>query len=141
MDVQVKRIDPELPVPTFANKGDAGADLYAAVGVTVGQFSTALIPIGFAVAIPAGHVGFICPRSGLSKHNVTVANAPGVVDSGYRGELMVRLANHSEQPYTIRRGDRIAQLVILPIDTPRFRVVDSLDDTERGTNGFGSTGR
>lgn len=141
MDIQIKRIDPELPVPTFANKGDAGADLYAAVGVTVGPFSTALIPIGFAVAIPTGHVGFICPRSGLSSHNVTVANAPGVLDSGYRGEIMVRLANHADTAYTVERGDRIAQLVILPIDTPRFRVVDSLDDTERGAKGFGSSGK
>lgn len=141
MDVQVKRIDPELPVPTFANKGDAGADLYAGVDVTVGQFSTALIPVGFAVAIPAGHVGFICPRSGLSKHNVTVANAPGVLDSGYRGEIMVRLANHADTAYSVERGDRIAQLVVLPIDTPRFRVVDSLDDTERGDKGFGSSGK
>lgn len=141
MDIQVKRIDPELPVPTFANKGDAGADLYAAVDATINPFNNNIIPVGFAVAIPHGHVGLICPRSGLSQHNVTVANAPGVIDSGYRGELRVILSNHSGLAYMVERGDRIAQLVILPIDTPRFRVVDSLDDTERGTNGFGSTGR
>lgn len=140
MDIQIKRIDTELPVPAYAHPGDAGLDLYAAQpAVVTGE--TVLIPTGVVVAVPDGHVGLVCPRSGLSKHGVTVANAPGIVDAGYRGELMVRLTTTSATPYRVYRGDRIAQLLIVPVARPEVTVVDRLDNTERGTGGFGSTGR
>ena len=138
MDLQ--QLDFDLPVPGYAHPGDAGIDLYAAQYAVVTR-ETVLIPTGVAVAVPDGHVGLVCPRSGLSKHGVTVANAPGVVDSGYRGEIMVRLATTSTTPYQVYRGDRIAQLLIIPIGRFVVTVIDRLDNTERGTNGFGSTGR
>ena len=137
MDLQ--QLDFDLPVPRYAHPGDAGIDLYAAHDALV-TGETVLIPTGVAVAVPDGHVGLVCPRSGLSTFGVTVANAPGVVDSGYRGELMVRLTTTST-PYQVKRGDRIAQLVIVPVARPTITIVNTLDDTERGTNGFGSTGR
>lgn len=138
MDLQ--QLDFDLPMPSYAHPGDAGLDLYAAAPALV-TGETALIPTGVAVAVPDGYVGLVCPRSGLSKYGVTVANAPGVVDSGYRGELMVRLTTTSKTPYRVNFGDRIAQLLIVPIARPEVTVVDRLDDTERGANGFGSTGR
>lgn len=138
MDLQ--QLDFDLPVPGYAHPGDAGMDLYAATDAVV-TGNTVLIPTGVAVAVPGGHVGLVCPRSGLSEHGVTVANAPGVVDSGYRGEVMVRLTNTSTTPYPVHRGDRIAQLLIVPVLRPVVTVVDTLDNTERGANGFGSTGR
>ena len=138
MDLQ--RLDFDLPVPGYAHPGDAGIDLYAdKYAIVTGE--TVLISTGVAVAVPDGHVGLVCPRSGLSKHGVTVANAPGVIDSGYRGEVMVRLTTTSKNPYRVHRGDRIAQLLIIPIVRPEVNVVVDLDDTERGTGGFGSTGR
>lgn len=138
MDLQ--QLDFDLPVPGYAHPGDAGIDLYAAQDAIV-TGATVLIPTGVAVAVPDGHVCLVCPRSGLSKHGVTVANAPGVVDAGYRGEVMVRLTTTSATPYPVSRGDRIAQLLIIPIARPVVTVVDHLDDTERGACGFGSTGR
>lgn len=129
-----------LPAPSYAHLGDAGLDLYAACDAVV-TGETVLIPTGVSAAVPDGHVGLVCPRSGLSRHGVTVANAPGVVDSGYRGELMVRLTTTSATPYPVCRGDRIAQLLVIPVLRPEVNVVDRLDDTERGANGFGSTGR
>lgn len=138
MDLQ--QLDFNLPVPGYAHPGDAGLDLYAACDALV-TGETVLIPTGVAVAVPDGYVGLVCPRSGLSKYGVTVANAPGVVDSGYRGEVMVRLTTTSATPYEVARGDRIAQLLIVPIARPVVTVVDHLDDTERGASGFGSTGR
>ena len=138
MDLQ--QLDFDLPVPSYAHPGDAGLDLCAArYAVVTGE--TVLIPTGVAVAVPDGHVGLVCPRSGLSKHGVTVANAPGVVDAGYRGEVMVRLTTTSTTPYQVHRGDRIAQLLIVPVARPEVTVVDRLDDTARGAGGFGSTGR
>ena len=138
MDLQ--QLDFDLPVPGYAHPGDAGVDLYAACDAVVTR-ETVLIPTGVAVAVPDGYVGLVCPRSGLSKYGVTVANSPGVVDSGYRGEVMVRLTTTSATPYRVHFGDRIAQLLIIPILRPKVTRVDRLDDTERGTNGFGSTGR
>ena len=138
MDLQ--QLDFDLPVPGYAHPGDAGLDLYAACDALV-TGDTVLIPTGVAVAVPDGHVGLVCPRSGLSEYGVTVANAPGVVDSGYRGELMVRLTTTSSTPYVVHRGDRIAQLVVIPVARPTITIVNTLDNTERGTNGFGSTGR
>ena len=138
MDLQ--QLDFDLPVPSYAHPGDAGLDLYATEPAEVTR-ETVLIPTGVAVAVPDGHVGLICPRSGLSEHGVTVANAPGVVDAGYRGEVMVRLTTTSTTPYEVHRGDRIAQLLIVPIIRPKVTIVDHLDNTQRGTGGFGSTGR
>lgn len=138
MDLQ--QLDLDLPVPGYAHPGDAGLDLYAAHDAIV-TGETMLIFTGVAVAVPDGYVGLVCPRSGLSQYGVTVANAPGVVDSGYRGELMVRLTTTSKAPYRVHFGDRVAQLLIVPILRPEVTVVDDLDNTERGTNGFGSTGR
>ena len=138
MDLQ--QLDFDLPVPGYAHPGDAGLDLYAAHDAIV-TGETVLIPTGVAIAVPDGCVGLVCPRSGLSVFGVTVANAPGVVDSGYRGEVMVRLTTTSTTPYRVHFGDRIAQLVLLPIARPKVTLVERLDDTERGTNGFGSTGR
>lgn len=137
MDLQ--QLDFDLPAPSYAHPGDAGLDLYATEPAEVTR-ETVLIPTGVAVAVPDGHVGLICPRSGLSEYGVTVANAPGVVDAGYRGELMVRLTTTSDA-YVVRRGDRIAQLLTVPLLRPEITLVERLDDTERGTNGFGSTGR
>lgn len=138
MDLQ--QLDFYLPVPGYTHPGDAGIDLYAARNALVTS-ETVLVPTGVAIAVPDGHVGLVCPRSGLSRHGVTVANAPGVVDSGYRGELKVWLTNTSITAYLVRREDRIAQLLIVPIARPKVTLVDHLDNTERGTNGFGSTGR
>lgn len=138
MDLQ--QLDFDLPVPGYAHPGDAGIDLYAAQYAVVTR-ETVLIPTGVAVAVPDGYVGLVCPRSGLAAHGVTVANSPGVVDSGYRGEVMVRLTTTRDLVYPVHYGDRIAQLLIIPILRPKVTLVERLDNTERGTNGFGSTGR
>ncbi len=140
--VAIRRIDPELPVPTYANPGDAGADLYAAEGARLAPGRRALIPTGIAVALPEGHVGYIAPRSGLAHRlGVTIVNAPGTIDSGYRGEIKINLVNlDPERTAVIERGDRIAQLIIQPVVRARFTEADALNPTERGANGHGSTG-
>ncbi len=135
------RLDPGLPVPRHAHEGDAGADLYAREPVTLSPGERRLVPTGVAVAIPAGHVGLVTPRSGLAvRSGIGIVNAPGIVDSGYRGELAVLLVNHGDQPVAIERGDRIAQLVVVAVASIEFEEVDELDDTTRGAGGFGSTG-
>lgn len=141
-DVQILRIDPELPLPAYAHPGDAGADLLSRVDVTLAPGERALVPTGVALALPEGHVGFVVPRSGLAtRHGITTVNAPGTVDAGYRGEIMVNLINlDPSETFTIRRGDRIAQLVVQPVVRARFLEVDSLDATQRGDTGHGSTG-
>lgn len=140
--VQIVRLDPDLPLPTYAHPGDAGADLRARVDVTLAPGQRALVPTGVALALPDGHVGFVVPRSGLAtRHGVTTVNAPGTVDAGYRGEIKVNLVNLDPQAaFTVRRGDRIAQLVIQPVVRASFLEVDSLDATPRGDTGHGSTG-
>lgn len=133
---------PEIE-PTRAHPDDAGLDLRADIDrpFTLGRGSRALIPTGVTAAIPAGHAGLVCPRSGTAlKHGVTITNAPGVIDAGYRGDIGVVLHNLGAGVFTIRPGDRIAQLVIVPIVTPATVVVETLDDTDRGAGGFGSTG-
>lgn len=129
-------------VPAYAHADDAGADLYADEDVELAPFARAVVATGVAIALPAGHAGFIHPRSGLSsKHGVTVVNAPGTIDAGYRGEIKVPLVNlDPDATYTVQRGDRIAQLVVQAVAHARFTIVDQLDDTERGVGGFGSTG-
>lgn len=129
-------------LPAFAHPGDAGADLCAAETVVLGPGERATVGTGVRLALPDGHAGFVMPRSGLAaRHGVTVLNAPGTVDSGYRGEIRVTLLNTDRaEPYTVSAGDRIAQLVVMPVLTVRFAPVDRLDETARGEDGFGSTG-
>lgn len=143
--VPLHRLDEELPVPAYARAGDAGVDLMARCGaVLAARGGRALVPTGVAVAIPVGHAGLVLPRSGLAlRHGVTCLNTPGLIDSGYRGELQVVLVNHDpEHDYTVERGDRIAQLVLARVDEVAFDLVpvEGLGEAERGTGGFGHTG-
>jgi dUTP pyrophosphatase len=142
MDVLVRQLDPGLPLPAYAHPGDAGADLYAARDVELGPGERSLVPTGIAIALPEGYVGLVHPRSGLAhKMGVTVVNAPGTVDAGYRGEILVNLINHDRViSAKISRGDRIAQLVIQRVERAHFHVVEDLPDTVRGAGGHGSTG-
>ena len=140
--VPLRRLDPDLPVPAYAHPGDAGADLLAARDVEIGPGERALVPTGVAIALPDGYVGLVHPRSGLAARlGVTVLNAPGTVDSGYRGEILVNLINHDRANVAkISRGDRIAQLVVQRVERARFAVVDELAESSRGAGGHGSTG-
>ena len=142
LDVALMLLDEELPVPSYAHPSDAGADLHAREGVELAPGQRALVPTGIALALPAGYVGLVHPRSGLAaKYGITVVNAPGTVDAGYRGEIMVTLLNtDATSSFTVKRGDRIAQLVIQKVEHARFTVVESLDESVRGAGGFGSTG-
>jgi len=141
-EVQIRRLDPDLPLPSYAHPGDAGADLMTAVDVTLAPGERAMVPTGVAIALPAGHAGFVHPRSGLAARcGLSVVNAPGTIDAGYRGEIKVVLVNlDPRQAVTLRRGDRIAQLVVQRVETARFVETDALDDTARGSGGYGSTG-
>lgn len=140
--LRVRRLDPELPLPSYAHPGDAGLDLYAAEQVRLAPGHRALIGTGIALEIPLGYVGSVHPRSGLAaRHGITVLNAPGTVDSGYRGEVKVNLINLDPcEPFLIRRGDRMAQLLLLPVATARLVEVDVLSDTTRGDTGHGDSG-
>ncbi|MFE9244560.1 dUTP diphosphatase [Nocardiopsis sp. NPDC006938] len=142
MTVAVHRLDPDLPLPSYAHPGDAGADLYAAVDVRLEPGRRATVPTGLAIALPDGYAAFVHPRSGLAaRHGVTVVNAPGTVDAGYRGEIRVTLLNtDTDTPVTIARGDRIAQMVIQRVERAEFVETDTLPDSVRGAGGFGSTG-
>lgn len=149
MELKMKAFSPkiggELPVPSFATAGSAAMDLRACIDedVTIAAGGRAIIPTGIAIALPcADYVALICARSGLaSKFGITMANGVGVIDSDYRGELKVALHNSSDADYTIHDGDRIAQLMVLPVVQPTLQLVEELDETERGEGGFGSTGR
>jgi dUTP pyrophosphatase len=138
----VRRLDPDLPLPGYAHAGDAGADLCARTDVTIAPGERVLVPTGVALALPPGHAGFVHPRSGLAaRHGISIVNAPGTVDEGYRGEILVNLVNlDPREPFTVRRGDRIAQLVVQRVERVRFVAADSLDETSRGDTGHGSTG-
>lgn len=140
--VLVRQLDPGLPLPGYAHPGDAGADLYAAQDVELAAGARALVPTGVAIALPAGYVGLVHPRSGLATRlGITVLNAPGTVDAGYRGEILVNLINHDRsRSAKISRGDRIAQLVIQRVEEAEFCAVDELPDSVRGSAGHGSTG-
>ena len=143
MKLPIKRLDPDLPLPKYAKEGDAGCDLLSAEDLTINAGGgRALVPTGLALAIPEGYAGFVQPRSGLAvKNGVTVLNTPGLIDSGYRGELKVLLINTDpSEPFDIVRGERIAQLVIQKVEQVEFDEVDSLPSSERGEGGFGSTG-
>ena len=140
--IAVTRLDPGLPLPSYAHPGDAGADLHAATEVTLGPGERALVPTGIALALPEGHVGLVHPRSGLAaRHGISIVNAPGTIDAGYRGEVQVCLVNTDrEAPFTVRRGDRIAQLVVQRCETATFVETDDLGGSVRGDGGYGSTG-
>ncbi|MDO5731696.1 dUTP diphosphatase [Corynebacterium sphenisci] len=140
--LRVRRLDPDLPLPERAHPDDAGIDLRAAAEVTLAPGRRALVGTGIAIALPAGTVGLVHPRSGLAaKHGLSIVNAPGTVDAGYRGEIRVCLVNlDPEEPIRIRRGDRIAQLVVQRVELCPVVEVDALDDTARGAGGYGSTG-
>jgi dUTP pyrophosphatase len=143
VDVPIVRLDPELPLPAYARPGDAGADLVARDGAVLApRGGRALVPTGMAVAIPEGYAGFVQPRSGMAlRHGVTCLNTPGLIDAGYRDEVKVLLVNTDpEATYEVKRGDRIAQLVIQAVVTARFDPVDELPASERD-GGFGHTGR
>jgi len=142
VDIAAVRLDGGLPLPAYAKSGDAGLDLRASESVTLEPGERRLVPTGLAVAIPEGHAGFVLPRSGLAMHKgVTVLNAPGLIDSGYRGELKVLLINHGAEAVSIDRGERIAQLVVQPVARARLVEEERLPDSARGEGGFGSTGR
>jgi dUTP pyrophosphatase len=142
VDVLITRLDPGLPLPARAHPGDAGVDLVAAADVDLAPGQRAVVPTGLAIALPDGYAAFVHPRSGLAaQHGVTIVNAPGTVDSGYRGEIRVMLLNTDPaQPVRFQRGDRIAQLVIQRVAYPVFHEVDRLPGSARGDGGFGSTG-
>lgn len=142
MKLPFKQLNPSATLPAPARAGDAGLDLRSAIDVEVGPGERALVPTGLAVAIPEGHAGLVLPRSGLaSRRGLTLANAPGLIDSGYRGELTCAVVNlDRSEPVSIRKGDRIAQLVVVPVPPVEPMWVEELPASERGERGFGSTG-
>ena len=141
MDIAAVRLDPGLPLPAHARPGDAGLDLCARESASIDPGERRLMPTGLAVAIPPGHAGLVLPRSGLAmQKGVTVLNAPGLIDAGYRGELKVLLINHGAATVDIARGERIAQLVVQAVAHVQLVEADRLPESERGTGGFGSTG-
>ena len=142
LEVLITRLDPAVPLPRYAQPGDAGVDLAAAEDVDLAPGERAVVRTGIAIALPAGYAGFVHPRSGLAaKHGVTLVNAPGTIDAGYRGEIKVILLNTDpDRAVSLRRGDRIAQLVVQRVENVMFREVPALPESARGDNGFGSTG-
>ena len=142
LDVLITRLDPEIPLPAFARAGDAGADLVTAEDVDLAPGQRATVRTGIAIALPDGYAGFVHPRSGLAaNHGITLVNAPGTIDSGYRGEIKVILLNtDTDRAVSLRRGDRIAQLVVQRVEHVSFREVTALPGSARGEDGFGSTG-
>lgn len=140
--VLIRRLDEGVPLPRRAHPGDAGVDLSATEDADLEPGARALVPTGIAVAIPEGYVGLVHPRSGLAaRHGVTVLNAPGTVDAGYRGEILVNLINlDPDAPFRVRRGDRIAQLLVQAVETPRWVTTDVLPDSVRGDTGHGASG-
>jgi dUTP pyrophosphatase len=143
LQVLITRLDPELPLPTYAKGGDAGADVVSRIDITLEPGERALVPTGIAIALPDGYVALAHPRSGLAiKHGVTMVNSPGTIDAGYRGELQIILINHDpRESVTFKRGDRIAQLLFQKVERAEFLEVEVLPGSNRGSDGFGSTGR
>jgi dUTP pyrophosphatase len=140
--VAFRRLDPSLPPPRRAHPGDAGVDLCSAISTTIGPGERELVPTGIAVALPTGTVGLIHPRSGLAaRAGLSIVNTPGTVDAGYRGEIKVCLINlDPREPIAVTKGDRIAQLLVQRVELPDFVEVETLDETSRGTGGYGSSG-
>ena len=142
VDVLIVRLDPELPLPAYALPGDAGFDVCARVDVTLAPGEPVFVPTGVAIALPDGYAAFVHPRSGLAaRHGITVVNAPGTIDAGYRGEVRVCLLNTDQhEPATLRRGDRIAQIVVQRVVRAVMHEAERLPDSHRGEGGYGSTG-
>ncbi|MBV2366605.1 dUTP diphosphatase [Streptomonospora sp. NEAU-YY374] len=142
LDILIRRLDPEIPLPVYAHPGDAGADLVTTEDVVLEPGQRAVVGTGISIALPEGYAAFVHPRSGLAARcGLTLVNAPGTVDAGYRGEIRVTLINtDTATPVKLSRGDRIAQLVVQRVERARFREVDTLPESVRGTGGFGSTG-
>ena len=142
VQVNFRRLDRELPTPAHAHDGDGGVDLYSAQDVIVGPGESASVLTGVAVQIPPGYAGLVTPRSGLAaRHGIGILNAPGLVDAGYRGEIRVLIINHGTEKFEIQRGDRVAQLVVVPVVSQEWVEVEELETSDRGPGGFGSTGR
>lgn len=144
LDVPIVRLDPDLPTPAYARPGDAGADLYAREPALIkAGGGRAVVPTGLAIAIPEGYAGFVLPRSGLAfRHGITCLNTPGLIDAGYRDEVRVILLNTDpSEDYEVRRGDRIAQLVVQRVEHVAFAPTHALTESERGRGGFGHSGR
>ncbi len=142
VEISIKRVDPELPLPAYAHPGDAGADLHSAVNLVLEPGQRALVPTGIAMSLPEGYVALVHPRSGLAaRHGISIVNSPGTIDAGYRGEVKVCLVNTDpHEPFAVRRGDRIAQLVIQRFETALFVEAADLPESDRGAGGYGSTG-
>jgi dUTP pyrophosphatase len=142
LEILVQRLDVDLPLPSYAHPGDAGADLLTTVDVALAPGERALVPTGIAIALPEGYVALVHPRSGLAaRHGLSIVNTPGTVDAGYRGEIKVMLINHDpRESIELRRGDRIAQLVVQRVERAAFAEVGELPASVRGSGGYGSTG-
>jgi len=141
MEIQVRKLRPEARLPHRVHDGDGGADLHSAEAIVIPPGERREVGTGIALAIPQGYAGFVQPRSGLAfRHGIMVVNSPGLIDAGYRGEVRVCLYNSGAEPFAVAPGDRIAQLVIQRVETPGFALVEELDETGRGSGGFGSTG-
>lgn len=142
MQILVSRVDPTVPLPTYAHPGDAGADLTTTIDVRLEPGERAMVPTGVRIALPEGYVGLVHPRSGLAaRRGISIVNAPGTIDCGYRGEITVMLVNlDPRDPAVLRRGDRIAQLVVQQVERAAFVEVDALPESARGSGGYGSTG-
>lgn len=142
LEVQVTRLDPDVPLPSYAHPGDAGCDLVTTVDVALAPGERALVPTGLALALPEGYAAFVHPRSGLAAHHgVSIVNSPGTIDAGYRGEVKVVLINHdSSAVVQLKRLDRVAQLVVQKVEHVVWREAERLPDSQRGTGGHGSTG-
>jgi|SRR5690348_604686 len=142
VDLQIKLLDADMPMPCYQHEGDAGLDLPSRVDYVLEPGERAIVPTGIALAIPKGYAGFVVPRSGhASRHGISLVNTPGLVDAGYRGELKIIMINTDKhEPFHIKRGDRIAQIVIQRVEQVNLVAVTELDDTSRGSGGFGSTG-
>jgi dUTP pyrophosphatase len=142
MHIPLLKLDVDLPTPSHSHPGDGGTDLYSRIDTVLEPRERRMVPTGIAVAVPDGFAGLVVPRSGLAlRHGIGVVNGPGLVDSGYRGEINVILINHGPEPVTIARGDRIAQLVVIPVVEQEYVEVEELPPSTRGDGGFGSTGR
>lgn len=142
VDALITMLDDQLPLPGYEHAGDAGMDLRSRIDVDLAPRERALVPTGVSIALPSGYVAQVCPRSGLAlRHGVGLVNAPGIIDAGFRGEIAAILVNHDpDAVFHVRRGDRIAQLVVLPVAQVVWHPVDGLPGTHRGSGGFGSTG-
>ena len=142
LEISIRRLDPDVPLPSYAHPGDAGADLVTTEDITLKPGERALVPTGISIALPEGYAAFVHPRSGLAaRHGLSIVNTPGTVDAGYRGEIKVALINHDlAEPLVLNRGDRIAQLVIQRVEHAVFVDVEDLPDSSRGAGGYGSTG-